>query len=164
MALCRERNRHVSKRHHHESDEVVAGQIVENSQRASDEVRIPVREEELVAGTQVEEQGRVHVHKDVVTEQQTLNVPVQREQVSVERVPVDRAAETVDASGAFQEGDIEVPVMGEEVMTSKRAHVVEEVRLHKDTVTEQEQVGGTVRREQVWVEDAPDTTPRRAKQ
>jgi len=99
-----------------------------------------------------------------VTEQQTLNVPVQREQVSVERVPVDRAAETVDASGAFQEGDIEVPVMGEEVMTSKRAHVVEEVRLHKDTVTEQEQVGGTVRREQVRVEDATDTTPRRAKQ
>ena len=51
MALCRERNRHVSKRQHHENDEVVAGQVVENNQRASDEVRIPVREEELVAGT-----------------------------------------------------------------------------------------------------------------
>ncbi len=154
----------MSKRHHHESDEVVAGQVVENSQRASDEVRIPVREEELVTGTQVEEQGRVHDHKNVVTEQQTLNVPVQREQVSVERVPIARAAETVDASGARQEGDIEVPVMGEEVETSKHAHVVEEVRLHKDTVTEQEQFGGTVRREQVSFEDATDTTPHRAQQ
>ena len=154
----------MSTHHHHESDEVVAGQVVENSQRERDEVRIPVREEELVAGTQVEEQGRVHVHKDVVTEQQTINVPVQREQVSVERVPVDRDAGAADASGAFQEGDIEVPVMGEEVVTGKRAHVVEEVRLHKDTVTEQEQVGGTVRREQVRVEDATDDTLRRTNQ
>ncbi len=124
-------------------------------QTGTDDIAVPVVEEDLVAGTRQTEQGRIRLHKDVVTEQETLTVPVTHEQVSVERVPVSGNASVTE--DAFVEGDIEVPVMGEEVVTGKQARVVEEVRLHKDTVTEQQQVSDTVRKEQVSIDGADAT-------
>lgn len=70
-----------------------------------------MREEELVVGKQVEEQGRVHVHKDVVSEQQTVSVPLQQERVTVERVAY--SGDPAASGDAFVERDIDVPVMGE---------------------------------------------------
>jgi uncharacterized protein (TIGR02271 family) len=116
------------------------------------DLRIPVREEELVAGTQETEAGRVRIHKDVVTEQQTLSVPVQKERVTVERVPL--SGEVTASEDAFVERDLEIPVMGETVVTGKRVVGVEEVRVHKDSVTEQQQITDTVRKEQVTIDQA----------
>jgi len=129
-----------------------------------DEVRVPVMEEELVAGKRQTEQGRVRLHKDVIEEQKTIDVPVTREEVHVERVPVSGTYDA-NTTDAFQEKDIDVPVMGEEVIAEKRAHVAEEVRLRKDTITDNQQVSDTVRRERVVVDgdavDEPTTSDRR---
>lgn len=115
------------------------------------EVRVPLREEELVAGTREEEIGRVHVGKDVVEEQQTVSAPVSHEEVYVERVPTEgRPVEPGD--DAFQERDIDVPVMGEELVTGKRAQVTDEVRIGKREVTEQQQATDTVRKERLHVD------------
>lgn len=121
-----------------------------------EDVRVPVREEELVVGKQQEEIGRVHLHKDVVEEQETVEAPVTREEVRVERVPVQNQDLATDAD-AFTEKDIDVPVMGEELVAGKRAVVKEEVRLEKDAITQNQQVGGTVRKERVTVEGIDDT-------
>lgn len=121
-----------------------------------DDIAVPVREEELVAGKRQEEIGRVHLHKDVVAEQKTVDVPVKREEVHVERVPVEGQAATDVGPDAFQERDIDVPVMGEEAVAAKRAHVAEEVHLHKTAETEQEQVSDTVRRERVQIDGVDD--------
>lgn len=117
---------------------------------AERDVRIPVREEKLVAGTQRQEEGRVHLHKDVVEEQQTLNVPTQHEHVRVERAPY--SGEAGDTGDAFQGADIDIPVMGERAVPSKQVRGVEEVHLHKDVVTENQPVQGTVRKEFVAVD------------
>ena len=129
----------------------------QGSVRDAEDVRVPVVEEELVAGKRAEELGRVHLHKDVVEEQQTVPVTVQREEVTVERVPVQGKAD-VSAADAFTEKDIDVPVMGEEAVVGKQVREVEEVRLHKDAVTEQQQVSDTVRKERVVV-DGADKAP-----
>jgi uncharacterized protein (TIGR02271 family) len=121
----------------------------------TEDIRVPVMEEELVVGKQEQEIGRVHLHKDVVAEQETITEPVTREQVYVERVPVQGNATDVGVD-AFTEKDIDVPVMGEELVAGKRAVVTEEVRLHKQDITEQEQVTDTVRKERVIVEGADD--------
>jgi len=125
---------------------------------AEDTLRVPVHEEELTARTREVERGAVHVEKDVVAEQRQVEVPVTEERVRVERRAVDR-----DAAGdptAFQEGAIEVPVRGEEVELTKRARVVEEVEIGKEAVQRTERAAGTVRREEVRVEDATvDTDP-----
>jgi uncharacterized protein (TIGR02271 family) len=116
------------------------------------DVRVPVREEELIVDKQTVEAGRAHIHKNVVTEQKTVNVPVQHERVTVERVALSDDALPGDA--AFEEQDFEVPVMGEKAVVGKRVSGVEEVIIHKDVVTEQEQVTDSVRKERVTVDGA----------
>jgi len=119
-------------------------------------LRVPVHEEELTATKRPVERGSVQVSKDVVAEEQTLNVPTTEERVQVERRAVDREVTPDDT--AFQEGTISVPVRGEEVDLQKRARVTEEVDIGKQAVQQTKQVGGTVRKEQVRVEDASDAT------
>jgi len=116
------------------------------------DVRVPVYEEDLVVGKRQTEIGDVRLHKDVVTEQETVNVPLQQERVTVERVAVDQPLDAATVKDAFTERDIDVPVKGEEAVVGKQARVVEEVRLRKDVVTEQEQVSDTVRKERVVVD------------
>jgi uncharacterized protein (TIGR02271 family) len=122
------------------------------------EVAVPVREEELVADKERSQIGQVHVHKDVVEERQTISEPVMREQVRVERTPVDRDI-PVDAD-AFQEKDIDLPVMGEQLSVEKQAHVAEEVHLHKQRRTEQQRASDTVRKERVTIEGEDDVIDR----
>jgi uncharacterized protein (TIGR02271 family) len=111
---------------------------------------VDVVEEELTATTRPVERGEVHVHKDVVEEQQTLEVPVTEEEVEVTRRRVDRPV--TDADHAFEEGTIEVPLRGEEVDVEKRARVVEEIDIDKSAQTHTEQVSDTVRHEEVHVD------------
>jgi len=123
----------------------------------TNDIRVPVYEEELVAGKRAEEVGRVHLHKEVVSEQETVPVTLRREEVTVERVPVTGNVDANAMQGAFQGADIDVPVMGEEAVVAKRAHEVEEVRLRKQEVSETEQVTDTVRRERVVVDGVDQT-------
>ncbi len=123
----------------------------------TNDIRVPVYEEQLVAGKREEELGRVHLHKEVITEQESVPVTLHREEVTVERVPMTGQANQADLQNAFQNADIEVPVMGEEAVVGKTAREVEEVRLRKQDVSEQEQVTGTVRRERVVVDGVDQT-------
>jgi uncharacterized protein (TIGR02271 family) len=117
-----------------------------------EEIRVPVMEEELTATVREREAGAVRIEKDVVTEEQTLEVPVTEERVRIERRIVDRPVSAADAE-AFEETVIEVPLRTEEVDLQKQARVAEEVVISKDAVQRTEQVRGTVRREEVVVDE-----------
>ncbi len=119
---------------------------------AEDDLVIPVREEELSATVREREAGAVRVEKRVVSEDRVLEVPVTEEQVRVERRIVDRTVGAADAD-AFEEIVIEVPLTAEEVELRKQARVVEEVVVSKDAIQHTEQVAGTVRREEVVVDE-----------
>ncbi len=99
--------------------------------------------------------NRVRIHKEVMAEQQSVPVTRQHEEAVVERAPVSGVTD-VDVSNAFREWDIDVPVMGEEAVVGKRVREVEEVRLRKEAVTEQQQVSDTVRKERVIVDGVED--------
>ena len=123
-----------------------------------EEIRIPVMEEELTATVRPQEAGAVRIEKDVVTEEQTLDVPVTEERVRVERRVVDRPVTAADAD-AFEETVIEVPVRSETVDVQKQARVAEEVVVSKEATQRTERVSDTVRREEVVVdEDAVDAS------
>lgn len=115
-----------------------------------DNQTIDVHEEELVANKRDVQRGEVRINKDVVEEQQTLEVPVTEEEVQVTRRPVDREVTADDH--AFEEGTIEVPLRGEDVDVEKRARVVEEIDVDKTAKTRNQRVSDTVRREEVNVE------------
>lgn len=118
-----------------------------------DTVRVPVHEEQLRAERMREQAGEVRLEKNVVEEEQTLDVPVTREEVEVRRVSTDRRAGT--EAGAFESGDtIRVPVTAERVSVTKEPHVVEELEISKRPVTETQRVSERVRREEVDIEES----------
>ncbi len=125
--------------------------------RADDTINVPVYEEELVVGKRQEQIGDVRLHKEVVTEQQSIPVTLRHEEVTVERVPFTGQASQGDLQNAFQNEDIDVPVMGEEAIVGKQLHETEEVRLHKQATDERRQVSDTVRKERVVVEGVDET-------
>ena len=107
-------------------------------------------EEQLHVGTETRESGRARLRKYVVTEQETVTVPVQREEVRIEREPITDAnrGEALDGP-AISEEEHEVVLHEERPVVEKEAVPVERVRLDKETVTEQQQVTEEVRKEQI---------------
>jgi uncharacterized protein (TIGR02271 family) len=130
-----------------ETDRLAATRVA-----TDEEIRIPVMEEELTATVRPQEAGAVRIEKDVVSEQRTLDVPVTEERVRVERRVVDRPVTAADAD-AFEETVIEVPLRTETVDLQKQARVAEEVVVSKEAEQRTEQVSGTVRREEVFVDE-----------
>jgi uncharacterized protein (TIGR02271 family) len=118
-------------------------------------------EEELAVGTESRERGRARLRKYVTTETQQVTVPVQREELRVEREPITDANLDAATSGpAISEEEHEVTLHEEEVMVSKRAVPKERVRMDTETVTDERQVAEEVRKEQIQVDSDQDQLPR----
>ena len=118
-------------------------------------------EERLNVGTETRESGRARLRKYVVTEQETVTVPVTREEVRIEREPITDAnrGEALDGP-AISEEEHEVVLHEERPVVQKEAVPVERVRLGKETVTDQQQVTEEVRKEQIDT-DGDDIADRR---
>jgi uncharacterized protein (TIGR02271 family) len=116
------------------------------------EIHIPVFEEELIATVRPRQTGTVHIEKDVTTEEQTLDVPLTEERVRVARRVIDRPATDAD-TGAFEEMVMEVPLRTETIEVQKEPRVTEEVVISKEAVQRTEQVSGTVRHEEVFIDE-----------
>ncbi|MBA2346022.1 MAG: DUF2382 domain-containing protein [Rubrobacter sp.] len=134
----------------HASDDEGIGQRHGSDLEDEDELRVQRSEEELRVGTREREAGSVNVRKRVYTDRERLSVPIRREEVTVERVPVEGGA-TEAQIGAEE---VTIPVVEDEVVVEKHAVVKEEIRVRKDVVHEQQIVEEDVRREEVEVEDA----------
>jgi uncharacterized protein (TIGR02271 family) len=119
--------------------------------RETEEARIPVREEELEAEKRAKE-SEVSIRKEVRTETEHLEVPVQKEDVIIERAPAEETWTSEMGEKAFQEEEIRIPVKEEEVEVTKRPVVKEEVRVRKESRTENQPVSGEVRKEEVKIE------------
>ncbi|RBY79949.1 DUF2382 domain-containing protein [Blastococcus sp. TF02A-26] len=115
-------------------------------------------EEHLSVGTRNEEIGRARLRKYVVSENVTETVPVSREEVRLEREPITDAniGNAMDGP-AISEEEHEVTLHAERPVVQKEAVPVERVRLDKQTVTDQETVTDTVRKEQIEMEGAEGT-------
>ncbi|MBA2442006.1 MAG: DUF2382 domain-containing protein [Rubrobacter sp.] len=131
---------------YHEPAEKDAG---ERGVGPGDELRVQRGEEELRAETREREAGAMRVRKSVRTDHEQLRVPKRREEVDIERVPVNR-----ESPGAeIGEEEVVVQVFEEEVVVSKRVVLKEEIRLRKVVVEEEEVIEEDVRREEVEIDD-----------
>jgi uncharacterized protein (TIGR02271 family) len=114
-------------------------------------------EEELRVGTAQRESGRARLRKHVVTEDVTTTVPVEREEVRIEREPItDSNRDAATAGGDLTEEEHEVALHEEEVVVDKTVVPKERVRMDKDVSTEEREVSEQVRKEQIEIEgDVP---------
>jgi uncharacterized protein (TIGR02271 family) len=118
-----------------------------------DELRVQRTEEELRAGTRERQAGALNVRKRVRTDRERIEVPTRREEVTVDRVPVEGEAATEAEIG---DDEVSIPLTEEEVVVEKRPVIKEEVRIRKDVVEDTEVVEEDVRREEVDIDDATE--------
>lgn len=129
------------------------------SMRDDEQRTVQLREEELQARKTQVETGSVHLGKDVTEEQRTMDVPVTREEVYVDRRQVDRRPSDRPISETDSE-TLRVPVTEERVEVEKKPVVYEEVGIGKRVTQENREVSDTVRREELRVEDEGDAKVR----
>jgi len=124
----------------------------------TDRESVVVRDEQLNVGTETRESGRVRLRKHSYTDTETVEVPVSREEVVVEREPIDPNA----PEALRNDGDEEVVVTThEEVPVVDKTATAEKVTVDKNRVQDTERVSGTVQREDVEVEGEGDADRRR---
>jgi len=117
-----------------------------------EEERLTVSEEQLSVGKRQVAAGEVGVRKNVETRHVEQEVPLMREEVSVERRPISAdAANTGDIR--INEGEIRVPVMREEAVVEKRLVPTEEIIIRKTAVRDTKTVEADLRRERVDVDE-----------
>jgi len=119
-------------------------------QRMEEADRLTVSEEQLAVGKKQVPAGEVGVRKNVETRRVEQEVPLMREEVSVERRPLNADAATGDIR--INDGEIRVPVMREEAVVEKRLVPTEEIIIRKTAVRDTETVGADLRRERVEVD------------
>jgi uncharacterized protein (TIGR02271 family) len=120
-------------------------------------------EEELNVDKIRRPSGLARLRKNIVTEQVAVTVPVQREELRIEREPITEA--NVDAAmrgPELSEEEHELTLSEEEVVVEKQVVPKERVRLDKDVVTEERSVDEEVRKERIEVDaDVEPGVPRR---
>jgi uncharacterized protein (TIGR02271 family) len=119
--------------------------------RREDETRMPIREQELEAEKRQHE-GDVRLKKVVHTETEHMKVPVEKEDVVIERAPAEEPETREAGEAQSREEEVRIPIVEEGVEVRKRPVVKEEVRAHKETHVGQKDVSGKVRKEDVQVE------------
>ncbi|CAA9518538.1 MAG: putative conserved domain protein [uncultured Solirubrobacteraceae bacterium] len=107
-------------------------------------------EEELRVGKTQTEVGRARLRKFIVTENVETTVPVQREEVRIEREPItDGNVDDALDGPALSEEEHEVTLHAEQPVVEKNVVPKERVRLEKDTFTEEQTVTDEVRKERI---------------
>jgi len=115
----------------------------------SRDAEVTLSEEQLEVDKREREAGKVRLRKYVVTEDVNVTVPVKKQVARVVRTPASGTA-----AGSIGDDDVveEITLKEEEVVVDKNVVAKENVAIRTDTVTEQEQVSGQVRREEVDIE------------
>lgn len=116
-------------------------------------------EEHLEVGVTSRESGRARLRKYVTTEQESVTVPVRKEQAVIEREPITDAnlGNAVDGP-AISEEEHEVVLHEERAVAETVVEPVERVKLGTETVVDEETVTEDVRKEQIEVDgDVIDT-------
>ena len=136
-------------------DDDPVGSIAEERVVLQKDLRVQRSEEELRAGVREREAGQVNVKKSVRTEHEVVRVPKRREEVVIERVPVDGEAREDSTATVTDIGEDEVvvQVFEEEVVVSKRIVLKEEIRIRKRVAWDEEAVEVDLRKEEVEIDD-----------
>lgn len=113
------------------------------------DAEVTLSEEQLAVDKTEREAGRVRLRKYTVSEDVNVTVPVKKQVARIVREP---AAGTAPSSITDDEEVEEVVLSEEEIAVDKQVVAKENVRIETDTVTDEETVSDTVRKERIDVE------------
>lgn len=117
--------------------------------------RIPVVEEQIRIDKRIVETGRVVISKQVTEHQEHINIPVSHDEVSVERIPINRYVDTPPEAMRYEGDTLIISVLEEVVVVEKRLMLVEELHVTKRQIQTEEMQQITLRKEEVTVTRQP---------
>ncbi|MCT8975926.1 YsnF/AvaK domain-containing protein [Clostridium sp. CX1] len=118
-----------------------------------DNAKLRLRKEELDITKNRVQKGEVELSKEIVEEQKSVDVPVTREEVVIERTNLNNE---VSDSPITNEETIRIPVSEEKVDVNKRTVVTGEVSAHKHVIEDTEHIDETLKREEARVNTTGD--------
>jgi uncharacterized protein (TIGR02271 family) len=119
-------------------------------------ITVERREEQLDPRIRRETVGRVVVRRRVETDAARAEVTLERDQVRVERTPVERPLEAGEASISTRGDETIVLVIEERLDVRKVPWVIEEVHIRRQTASRPQEITGSVRRERIEVQTEGD--------
>ncbi|AFQ43335.1 YsnF/AvaK domain-containing protein [Desulfosporosinus meridiei] len=111
--------------------------------------KLLLRKEELDIDKSNVQKGEVEFSKEIISEQKTVDVPVKREEVVIERRSLNN--EQSDSPITEEAETIRIPVSEEIVNVNKRTVVTGEVSAYKRNVSDTKHIDETLKREEVLV-------------
>jgi uncharacterized protein (TIGR02271 family) len=114
----------------------------------ADDAKLRLRKEELDIAKSRVQKGEVELGKEIIEEHKSVDVPVTREEVVIERRSLNN--EACDSSITDEE-TIRIPVSEERVDVSKHTVITEEVSAHKRTIEDTQHIDETLKREEARI-------------
>lgn len=127
-----------------------------NIDYGTDDDTIQLKEEQLDVNTHDVTTGEVDIHKHVVNDTKTIEVPVKREEIVIERKPVNSETSHNISDGTLKDETITIPIKEEQIDVNKHTVVREEVGIHKKEHEDIKQVTEDVSREELDVDTKGD--------
>jgi uncharacterized protein (TIGR02271 family) len=121
----------------------------------SDAARLQLREEQLEISKELVNTADVTSHKEVITEEKTITVPVSREELVIEK----RSLENNAADDDSEHSEImRIPLTEEQVEVVKNNVKLEDVSIHTNKYQENEHIVETIKKEKAHIETSGDVT------
>lgn len=130
------------------------------SHNDTEEQSLALHEERLNIDKEKVQTGEIQVHKQTVEEDRKIQVPVEREEINIDRhviseeTTAEKEAQTLTPAQAYEKGDaIYIPLTEERLDIGKKKVVREELVIGKRKVKDVQVVNQTVRREVADIEE-----------
>lgn len=120
-----------------------------SKETVDDTAKLRLRKEELDIAKSRVQKGDVEIGKEIIEEVKTVDVPVEREEVVIERRTINN--ESSD-SPITSEETIRIPVSEEKVSVGKHTVVTGEISAHKRVVENKEHIDETLKREEARID------------
>ena len=120
----------------------------------AEDAHLDLREEELDINKYRVDTGDVTLHKDIVEEEKSVDVPVFHDQVVIEQRAVDHKPTDEPIT---EEETVHIPVTAEKIDVEKHTIVTGEVSAHKRSVQETEQVREVLHKEVADIQSSGST-------
>lgn len=124
----------------------------------TEELRIPLMEEEIGIEKVSRETGHVRIHKTIKTEEKHFSVPVTREDVVIERIAASSDEPMLPSESMYKEQVLDVPLHEEEVKVSKRSRLREQMVVRTVVEAVQKDASANLRHEECEIEDTRGDT------
>jgi len=131
-------------------DKSLQSPVTEETPVLGEKMVIPVIQEEVTIDRRVIETGKVRISKRISEHEELVDEPILRDEVSVERVPINLFVEAQPP--VRQDGDtIIIPVVEEQIIIQKKLFLVEELHVRKQIVEAHEPQKVTLLKEEVEI-------------